>query len=369
MDYIEYMITQTELNDRIVECQKKEFETVSDDKKRLLLYKKIIEIEKELELKTTISELINATYFEKSLINTINNSDLEELIIKSSNLKKTFFAKLLLQGSCKMEKEISNKYPELIKSYNNILNNYKQLASDLKFDSALELSNLLTYMLWNGYYSVNKVHNYKIKDRINLSGLYSLDVIKGSGVCLAYADLLQDYLNTCGKTANIINCIANKKNFHCNYVPEIERHLEKKNIDNVKNLVFMTIAKPLVKFYGNHAITLIEENDKLFLYDPTNLLVLNIKNKNKANIINGSGTFILKPYSSLIVHPDISNIKLFEKIVDCNIKQAYSRKEIIYSFEDTLERIHDNIKLLDDSYDNIYHELKFINKKIKIMNK
>lgn len=53
------------------------------------------------------------------------------------------------------------------------------------------------------------------------------------------------------------------------------------------------LANKLFKVDGNHAITLIKDNNKMFAYDPTNLLVLNVLNKNIGEIINGKGSFKL----------------------------------------------------------------------------
>lgn len=59
------------------------------------------------------------------------------------------------------------------------------------------------------------------------------------------------------------------------------------------------LANKLFKVDGNHAITLIKDNNKMFAYDPTNLLVLNVLNKNIGEIINGKGSFKLLPMLTL----------------------------------------------------------------------
>ena len=44
---------------------------------------------------------------------------------------------------------------------------------------------------------------------------------------------------------------------------------------------------------GNHAVTLIGDSGKMFIYDPTNLYVLNVIDEATATIINGKGNFAI----------------------------------------------------------------------------
>lgn len=118
----------------------------------------------------------------------------------------------------------------------------------------------------------------------------------------------------------------------------------------------------MINNFGNHAVTLIEEDNKLFVYDPTNLFVLNVKNDNEASIINGKGVFEMKPFASLMISPYSDPNQLFEKLLSDNIEPAYTRKEIIFGFENMVELLNSNISLLDDAYDNIHSELEIIDK-------
>ena len=96
------------------------------------------------------------------------------------------------------ENQVRNKksYQEAWGSFQKVLENYKMLAEDLKLDTALEKSHLFTYLLWNGYFSKTKEHSYDKNHRKNIFGLYALDLVRGNGVCLNYADGLKKYLQT-----------------------------------------------------------------------------------------------------------------------------------------------------------------------------
>ena len=187
-----------------------------------------------------------------------------------------------------------------------------------------------------------------MKNRTNIANFTFLDVIKGSGVCLNYSEYLQDYLLTCGKEASILLCeVPKDKSIQRDYKPQIEQNYAKNKNELLKLSILAMLANKLLKIDGNNAIALIKENDKMFAYDPTNLLVLNILNKDVGEIINGKGNFKLLPMFTLI-----------EELIKANYSRAFNRKEIIFSFENTMEHITDNIPLLDDTYDNVHNELQ-----------
>ena len=142
----------------------------------------------------------------------------------------------------------------------------------------VELSNLFTYLLWNGYLSKTKQHVYRIEDRKMIIGLAFADIMDGVGVCLNHADMLKDFLNTCGyNSSTMINLVD--KNIKSNYKFDIERKSEKaKKKTEILNLAMC----PIMKKIGNHAFTLIEDNNKLYIYDSTNLMLLNVINPYEA---------------------------------------------------------------------------------------
>ena len=254
-------------------------------------------------------------------------------------------------------------YQESLISYNRILKNYHKLAQELKLSSALEISHLYAYMLWNGYYSFNKEHNYKLQSKLLLPSMNSFDVIKGQGVCLAYAELLHDYLTVCNHQSAILNCKCptSKKDIICNYRPEITRNQQSSIWGNFSSKALNILVKGLINRMGNHTVTLINDDNKLFIYDPTNLYILNILNSEQASIINGQGIFEMKPHSSLLIDSNCDPYHLFEKVLSNETQSAFTRKEIIFSFENTLDLIKNNIDLLDEAYDNIQPDLAFIN--------
>lgn len=336
-----------------VEELKQEFEDLTKAQKELLLYRKIVEMGKIEDN----SKGFNSFHYNQDI-----NSDELLCLIEAADIG--FFKPLVVYAMRDHQIKYQEIYKESLICYNNILENYKELAQELKVNSSLDLSHLLTYMLWNGYFSVNKEHFYKLQERLLLPGMYSFDVIKGGGVCLAYAELLNNYLSTCGKDSSILICKVptGKKAISCDYRPEIERNV-KSNISSRVFSSFMTLfLGGLINKFGNHAITLIEENGKMYAYDPTNLYALNVKDASTVSIINGRGEFQIKPLTTLITAPHSDPSHIYEKLLLGNIEPALSRKEFIFSFENLMELVNNNIGLLDDAYDNIHSDLEYIDK-------
>ncbi len=336
-----------------IEELKQEFKFLTKAQKELLLYRKIVEIGKIEDN----SKGFNSFRYSQDI-----NSDELLCLIKAADIGSIKPLVVYVMRDHKLKYQ--EVYEESLIRYNNVLENYKKLAQELDINSSLDLSHLLTYMLWNGYFSVNKKHFYKLQERLMLPGMYSFDVIKGKGVCLAYAELLNNYLSICEKDSSILICkVPTKKNaISCDYRPKIERNTK----INISSRVFSSLMGfflgGLINKFGNHAITLIEENGNMYAYDPTNLYVLNIKNSSTASIINGKGEFQIKPLMTFIIDSNSDPNHLYEKLLSENVKSALSRKEFIFSFENLIEIINKNISLLDDAYDNIHKDLEYIDR-------
>lgn len=331
------------------------------------------EIEMLEDTSLTLNQKILAVYRMIIELKEINNSNelSEETLKIIISLMETVDYKCGILKTLMLYLCIGNdqKYRDIMKEsvmcYNKLLNKYKDLALELNLKNALEISILFTYMLWNGYYSVTKEHSYKLQGRLLIPGLYSFDVIRGNGVCLAYAQLLSDYLNVCSKKSSFISCtIPSKENAIVRtYMPPIQRKYNSNIKSEIESKVLNFVFKGVVKKTGNHVITLIEEDDKFYGYDATNFYVLSLKDENTASLINGEGNYHIHPLNSLISYPYADNNRLYEKILEQSSKKVYTRKEIIFDYENIIEFIKENVNLLDDAYIDIHSHLEIINNK------
>lgn len=249
---------------------------------------------------------------------------------------------------------VNEAYQKILNDYKRVLNKYFLLAKELRLTNSLELCNLFSYLLWNGYLSVTRQHCYKSSDRLQLDGLYSFDVLKGGGVCLNYADLLKDFLNVTDNKASLLfgSYKRNKLKYSCS--PKVRRKVEESTKSSSKMSVFLSKFETVY-----HAVTLVKDKENFYIYDPTNWALFDILDEKKAKIVNGSGLMRLDPLSTLLFYPTNDQNCLFE-CLENNQVSNFNRREFIYSIDDTLERLKENRKLILDCYNSVYPHLENI---------
>lgn len=337
--------------------QKKRIKELDEEKRELLLKRAIIKrvIEEDKSI------VFNDYYYDKKI-------SYEELLHLSKLYDMNFFMTWNIYFMCKDFSKFQDIYKESLVCYHNVLNNYKKLAQELNINSALELCHLLAYMLWNGYYSVTKEHFYSINGRLLLPGMFSFDVIKGKGVCSAYSCLLDDYLTTCGKESSPLICDIpkNKNEISCDYELNIERNVDIRFRDIFLSKIKHITIGQFTRKSGNHAITLIEDVNKIYAYDPTNLYALNIKDSHTATIVNGKGEYEIKPLLVYLINPISIYSKMYDKLIENDIENGLTREEFITSFRKIKNLVYENNSLLNDAYDNIHSNLEFIDEQTDI---
>lgn len=329
-----------------------EFSGLTDKEKTFLAYRKIIELLETGEIKNIDEDEVDDTF---------------SAIVLASNHNISYFKIIFLQFYYNLMNKCKEEYKKSLVSYKKILDNYKKLAEELNINDSLELSHLFTYMLWNGYYSINKEYYYDATSRLMLPGMHSFDIIKGGGVCLAQSELLSNYLNVCEKESTLLLCnIPTKKNsIKINYHPNIKMQYRNEKLNNILFSLLSVPLNPISKVLCNHAVALIKDNNRFYIYDPTNLLVLNVLNENSASIVNGTGIFDIKLLNTLPLIVEPKHNQLLEQITFNHTTKNYSQEEVISSFEKIIELLKNNIKLLDDAYENIHSELELINNEIE----
>jgi len=274
---------------------------------------------------------------------------------------------LLMDTKDQTDEEIKN-YETVLENYYNVLYTYSELATYLNITNPLDLCIYVTYLLWNGYFSVTGEHTYQELENTSIKGLQALDVANGNGVCLNYADLLNDFLHMKNIKSSIILCKFpnNKEEYKVQYKPKIKKKSQKNEQKEIIKPLYNFIEKQI----GNHAVNLIRDEEKLYIYDITNMSLLRILDKDYANIINGYGIFELKMLSSMNLLSDCDYENLFKKIIlEKDIDETYTKKEYKNSCERIVQLLNANEGLLIEGYNYIYEDLKVISDTINEKNK
>lgn len=253
--------------------------------------------------------------------------------------------------------------------YKGILETYKNIGQELKLSTALEFSYYYTYLLWNGYFSATKKHEYNSNDRSMVFTFPAADVIKGGGVCLEYSAVLSDFLKICDKEATAMFCYLSQKKgeIKFDYTPNMERNINKQ--DATLRILLTKVLTGIGKKVGNHAVTVVNENGQQYVFDATNLAVLNIENNLRASLINGNGYFDLKKYSLNLFNSIDDDSELIYKLKNETAYSDLRRKDVITGYENTLELVKKNKSLIEEGYDSIHSSIEEIHSKVLSMKK
>lgn len=269
----------------------------------------------------------------------------------------------VLTEMVKNKNNFNEEYAKEMKLYRDLLELYRNIAEELKLSTALEFSYYYTYLLWNGYFSVTKEHKYNKLNRSNNLNFLASSVLSGGGVCLEYSALLKDFLKVCNKESLLMTCFmpSKKDEVLFEYKPNIVRNINKNTKKLTELLTFIANASGITKRLGNHAITVINENDQQFAFDATNLSVLNIENKLAAHVINGRGYFDLKKFSLDLCNPTDCTGELYYMLKNEMAHSSLEKNNIMLGYENTLEIVKKNKILLDEGYNNIHSSIEQIN--------
>lgn len=268
----------------------------------------------------------------------------------------------ILTEKIKDKNKFNEEHIKEIKLYRDILELYKNIALELKLSTALEFSYYYTYLLWNGYFSVTKEHEYNEVNRSNDLNFLATSILNGSGVCLEYSALLNDFLKVCNKESLLMSCFVPRKKGEVifEYKPNIVRNINKNTKKTTKMLTILANASGIIKKLGNHAVTVINENGQQFVFDATNLSVLNIEDKLMASIINGKGYFYLKKNSLDLFNLTDCTDELFYMLKREIAHSSLEKNNIISGYENTLKIVEKNRILLDEGYNSIHSSIEQI---------
>lgn len=246
--------------------------------------------------------------------------------------------------------------------YKKILKRYAILAQSLGLENSLQVCMLFTYLLWNGYFSVTGKNVSSTKNLLSKNGLFAFDIMNGKGVCIHHSAMLRDFLNECGYKSASLSTNFNK-NIEVDYIPKIRRRNEK----GENNIPLMDcLVMPIQKVMGDHEFNLVYEEGRYYIYDATNILLIEIKNVNKAKLVNGTGAFSLKPnmsYSSNL--PRQSRLLLDDFCKTKKFNETYNRAYFLDTFKKLIAYLQKNKNLLNYYYESVIDDIAIVASTVK----
>ena len=284
----------------------------------------------------TVRKLLNKSKELKGISKTL----LLAKIIKNFNSKGNAYY-IKMNGSSAEISEIEDTLIIVRDSYNNILSKTKQMADEFNISNSLELSTLFTALLYGGCYSVIRKHEYNDRGRHIVVGFNVYDIFIGGGVCVNYSEMLSDILTYNGYKAAVIN----------NYMRGDKRIL----------------LEPLLKLFGNHAFTLIIEKGMPYIYDATNLTMLNCSSNRVAIYTDHQDEVLLKPYLSVFTNGRNGLSAIRDLSMTTKYIPPYSNKDFTNITKKEMNKYNKNASLFADFRDDIDGDINTIVEKGKVL--
>lgn len=248
-------------------------------------------------------------------------------------------------------------------NYLSILKNYKKLADELLLINPIEVSILFSYLLWNGYFSINKHNIYKNENALLPDHLYPYTIMEGVGVCLNHSIMLTDYLNICGINATPIETRVQQCKTPPIYIPPIKREI----IETTPKFTLTSLLEPKSTKNGNHVFTLIKENEYFYIYDSTNLMMFAVKSPTKAKCTAANINATLYPIPSYEITVNNKSSEVLNYFITTNKFQECPYPIDYFKFitEQSLKTIIKNINLINDCYDESHEDISIVANHVK----
>ena len=289
---------------------------------------------------------------------------LKNTIGKVDGVLRLYIVSLLVTALCQ-KNEAKTEAESLFDydyDYQSLITDFVKLSKELKLDSSLELCELYTYMLWNGYFSKDKMMQYTPNGLNCVPNIASHLIMSGEGNCLSVNSMLTDILNRSGYDSAVL--IATAKGKLKGYHPKIEMtsnpsSSELSNYISIKQWITQEL-------FGNHAISLVSDNNGIYVFDAQNLGVYGLESNTKARNYDGRHILKLKPYLSFYLNDKDDNYKALSRFLSStNYNLPCSKEDYEKVWEEQLELYNANAALLDDYHSAINYSIERINKKVE----
>lgn len=240
-----------------------------------------------------------------------------------------------------------------VKQYKEIVNDFGCYLSDNGIEDPTQIFDYFNYALWGGYLSHD--HSFQFnQDRDIFFSSYGIGCVLGDSVCLNNAAMLSDLYKSMGMDSDILMCYVPAGKVSIDEIrnqDEITRNVVGETVSSQDNFV---IVNPLALLFGNHVITIVNNDGEYFYYDPTNLAYLSKKDMFNLEVINGAGSFKQRDLTTFVFEFDAALKDLLAT------KQREYNLTYLNSLEETsidplkLEEFYISEKeLIDSVYDSI----------------
>lgn len=238
----------------------------------------------------------------------------------------------MLPYFCEMDKIDS----ELYSKHTDIVVNIFKLIKELNLNNIHEIFYVFCYLLWNGYFSIDKKYVYNSVDIINENNTIFL----GRGCCRHNSSLLQEvlkYLDMYSREMTVNLSKFTKLKNRMEIKREIESFVEEKTL------------------YSLHSDVLCLDKSQLFILDPTNLVECEVIKNGKITCFNGR--YLV---SKKLLKKELDRLLWYS--YEFNTKNTIDKNILNENYRTARDICLKNVNLLDDFYDENHRNYSDVKK-------
>ena len=347
MAQIEQLHQLVEDSSHLPNLMEEQLKGLTDEQQKHLIYERIIALASNLSFYDD---------FLQSICKKAIHEVIKEVDVPITKLEADF---LMMATILKRHNQASLK--EVDEILQSIFRTYDKIGQELQFSQTIDRCCFFTYLLWNGYFSCTKEHAYDLKNRFHtIFGMEYLDILKGTGVCLQYADALSRFLQVGDVESDLLICKITPGSLkNMEYYPDIQRTIKNAKMPFWLNNRFGSFLSEKV---GNHAISLIHDNGQYFAYDPTNLVAFNFDSYDTASCATVACHYNLKWFSTFLTGN--TDEKIYNDFFFHKLASPLEKEDMITHFQNVISTCENYRYLLDENYHHVYLGLEEAKQKV-----
>ena len=241
------------------------------------------------------------------------------------------FFELLDKAFEKIKKLRENE--DYYRYYKSIIKKISLLINELKIEDPFLICQSFIYLLWSGYFSIERNYAYSTNGLIISSHCIGATVMTGKGKCCNNAYMLNDVLDNL----------------------------------NIASLHISCATKRFVKGGHNHSITSFYDGDRIYFCDPTQDGFLYYCDYFKAKEYDDSCKEIIIYKDGLPYTENITK-EYFDMFVNEPFREHKTNlktdNDISLVKEESFDLLNSNICLLEDFYNDVYNDIEMVCKKL-----
>lgn len=224
------------------------------------------------------------------------------------------------------EFDIDMDYFKLNSTHYDCVINISQLFEELGLNNIHQQFYVFCYLLWNGYFSIDKSYVYDNKNIVDEDNTIFL----GRGCCRHNSELMEEVFKLLDIEAREMGLRVKK--------------IEPQRLIRIKRKIeCFEEPSDLSRGECNHSVTLVGDSSAYFLFDSTNLIECEILNKSKLVSFGGEYKVNRRTFSKELIEVSYHAI---------NRKPTMSESLLISNYEKARDVCEKNKNLFNDFYDD-----------------